>query len=54
MLDTVQSDNEEDIDELTNDSDTEFIAPQEIDEVNEPDNISILTPRLTSMLLVQK
>jgi len=44
MLDTVQSDNEEVIDELINDSDTEFIASQEIDGVNEPDNISILTP----------
>jgi len=44
MLDTVQSDNEEDIDELMNDSDTEFIAAQEIDGVDEPDNNSILTP----------
>lgn len=38
---TVQGDNEDDIDEQINDSDTEFIAPREIDE---PDNSNILTP----------
>ena len=43
LLDTVQSDTDDDIDELMNDSDTEFIAPEEIKIIENPDNTSVLT-----------
>ena len=36
FLDTVQSDNENEIEELMNDSGTEFIAPEEIEPTDNP------------------
>ena len=44
LLDTVQSDNKAEIDELMNDFDTEFIAPEEIGLVDNLDNVSVLKP----------
>ena len=44
LLDTVLSDNKDEIDELMNDSDTEFIAPEEIELTGNPGNASVLTP----------
>ena len=44
LLDTVQSANENEIDKLMNDSDTEFIAPEEIGLTGNPDNTSVVTP----------
>ena len=43
LLDAVQSDNEDEIDELMNDFDTEFIAPEEIELTDNPGNVSALT-----------
>ena len=42
LLDTVQSDNEDEINELMNDFDTEFIAPEEIELTDNPDSASVL------------
>ena len=42
-LDTVLSYNEDEIDNLMNDFDKEFIAPEEIKLVNNPGNVSALT-----------
>ena len=39
----VQSENGYEIDELTNYSDTEFIAPEEIDLTDSPENTCVLT-----------
>ena len=44
LLDTVQSDNEDEIDESMNDSDKEFVAPEVIELTDNPDNASVLTP----------
>ena len=44
LLDTVQSDNEDEIDELMNNFDTDFIAPNEIKLTGNPDNANVLTP----------
>ena len=44
LLDTVQKDNENEADKLINDSDTEFIAPEEIKPTGNPENASVLTP----------
>ena len=44
LLDTAQSDNEDEIKELMNDSATEFIAPEKIEVTDNPDNASVLTP----------
>ena len=44
LLDTVQSNNENVIEKLMNDSDTEFIAPEEIELTGNPENASVLTP----------
>ena len=44
LLDTVQSDKENEIHKLMNDSDTEFIAPEEIELTGNPDNASVVTP----------
>ena len=41
-LDAVQIDNEDEIDELMNDFDTEFIAPEEIKLTGNPSNVSAL------------
>ena len=41
---TDQSDNEDEIEELMNDSDIEFIAPEEVELTNNPENARILTP----------
>ena len=46
FLDTVQSNNEDEIKELVNDSDAEFIAPEEIEFTDNRDNASVLTPEL--------
>ena len=43
LLDAVQSNNEDEIDELMNDFDTEFIAPEEIELTDSPGNMSALT-----------
>ena len=43
LLVAVQSDNEDDIDKLMNDFDTEFIAPEEIELTDNPSNMSALT-----------
>ena len=40
----MQSDNEDEIDELMNDCDTEFKAPEEVKLTDNPDNASGLTP----------
>ena len=42
LLDAVQSDNEDEIDKLMNDFDTKFIAPEDIELTDNPDNISSL------------
>ena len=44
LLDTVQSNNENVIEKLMNDSDTEFIAPEEIELTGNPENASVLAP----------
>ena len=43
LLDAVQNDNEDEIDQLMNDFDTEFIAPEEIEIIDNPDTVSVLT-----------
>ena len=43
LLDAVQSNNEDEIDELTNDFDTKFIAPEEIELTDNQFNVSALT-----------
>ena len=43
LIDAVQSDSENEIDGLMNDVDTEFIAPKEIEQTDNPDNVSALT-----------
>ena len=43
LLDAVQSDNEDEADQLMNDFDTEFIAPAEIELTDNQDNVSALT-----------
>ena len=43
LLDTVQINNKDKIDELLNDYDTKFIAPEEIKLTDNPDNVSALT-----------
>ena len=40
LLDAVQSNNEDEIDELTNDFDTKFIAPEEIELTDNQVNVS--------------
>ena len=40
----MQSDNKAEIDELMNDFDTEFIAPEEIELIDNLDNVSVLKP----------
>ena len=44
LLDTVQRDNEDEIDELINDCNTEFIALEEFKLTGNLDNASVLTP----------
>ena len=43
LLVAVQSDNEDEIDKLMNDFDTEFIAPEDIELTDNPDDMSALT-----------
>ena len=43
LLDAVQSNNEDEIDELMNDFDSEFIAPEEIELTGNQGNVSALT-----------
>ena len=43
LLDTVETDNEDETHELMNDSDTEFIAPEDIKLTDNPDTASVLT-----------
>ena len=43
LLDFVQSNNEDEIDKLMNDFDTEFIAPEEIGFTDNQGNVSALT-----------
>ena len=43
LLDTVQSNNKDETDELINDFDTEFIAAEEIELTDNQDNVSALT-----------
>ena len=42
-LDAVWSNNEDEIDQLMNDFDTEFIASEEIELTDNPGNVSVLT-----------
>ena len=42
-MDTVQSYNEDETDELMNDTDAEFTAPEEIELTDNPENVSVLT-----------
>ena len=42
LLDAVQSDNEDEIDQLMNDFDTKFIAPEEMELTDNPGNVSAL------------
>ena len=44
MLDEVESDLEEDIDQLVNDSDTEFVADEHLPECPPQSNNNVLTP----------
>ena len=43
LLDAVQSNNEDEIDELMNDFDMEFIAPEDIELTDNQGNVSALT-----------
>ena len=43
FLDVVQSDHEDEVDELMNGFDSEFIAPEEIEFTDNPGNVSGLT-----------
>ena len=43
LLDAVQSDNEDESDQLMNDFDSEYIAPEEIELTDNPGNVSALT-----------
>ena len=43
LLDAVQSDSEDEIDELINDFNKKFIAPEEIELTDSPGNMSALT-----------
>ena len=42
LLDAVQSDNKDEIEELMNDFDTEFIAPEDIELADNPRNMGAL------------
>ena len=44
LLDTMESNNEDETDKLMNDSDTESIVPKEIELTFNLDNASVLTP----------
>ena len=44
LLDTVQSDYEDEIDQIMNDYDKEFITPEKIELTDNPDNATLLTP----------
>ena len=46
LLYTVQSDDEDKMDESMNDSDTEFIAPEDIQLTDNRENGSVLTPEV--------
>ena len=43
LMNAVRSDNEDEIAELMNDFDTEFIAPEEIELTGNPGNVNALT-----------
>ena len=43
LMNAVRSDNEDEIAELMNDFNTEFIAPEEIELADNPGNVSALT-----------
>ena len=43
LLDAVWSDNKDEVDKLTNDFDTKFIAPEEIKLIGNPSNMNALT-----------
>ena len=45
LLDTVQSGSKNETNNSMNDSETEFIAPQEIELPDNPHNMSVLIPR---------
>ena len=45
LLDTVQSGSKDGTDNSMNDSETEFIAPQEIELPDNPYNMNVLIPR---------
>ena len=44
LFDTVQRDNEDEVDEMINDSDNEFLAPEQLKLANNQHNASVLTP----------
>ena len=53
LLDAVQSDNEDESDQLMNDFDSEFIAPEEIELTDNPGNVSALTLEANVHVVVQ-
>ena len=53
ILDTVQSDNEDETVKLMNDFDREFIAPEEIELTDNPGNVSALTLELNVYVIDQ-
>ena len=53
LLGTVQSDHEDETDESMNDFDTEFIAREEIELTDNPDNASVLTPEANVHVVVE-
>ena len=54
LLDAVQSNNEDEIDELMNDFDTEFIAPKEIELTDNQGNVSALTLEVNNLIVDQR
>ena len=54
LLNAVQSDNEDEIDELMNDFDTEFIAPEEIELTDNQGNVSALTSEANVHIVDQR
>ena len=53
LLGTVQSDHEDETGEFMNDCDTEFIAREEIELTDNPDNASVLTPEANVHVVVE-
>ena len=54
LLDAVQSDNEDEIDKLVNDFDTECVAPEEIELTENPGNVNALKLEVNIYVFDQK